>query len=382
MWSEAPGEPGGEAAQASGRGSRRPPRSGRSPPCCPCRGSETGAPPGRARRSRIERADVTPLLHGDRADARQRLAALVREEREVADHEDLGMSGNGEVRLDRRRGRSGRAERRGSCRRGRPRRPRPRGRSSPRCAAAGHEPGLRPPASRARRCGPRRRAAGAPRPRFPRSAPCSSGGCAGPPRSARRGPRAGRCGESRPRGRDRRSRRSPRRARHRSARRRRWRTSGALCRRSGSVSRSASSKASRMRRRISSASSRLLRPGARDSQSSCPKYACRAPEATTRVVVGEEPPSRERDLAPVRVDRNGLGQHDVRVLLAAQNRPDGVGDVGRREGRRRDLIEERLEEVMVAPVDHRDPDRSAGEAARRFESSESGAHDHDVRPSV
>ena len=37
---------------------------------------------------------------------------------------------------------------------------------------------------------------------------------------------------------------------------------------------------------------------------------------------------------------------------------------------------------MVPPVDQRDPDRSAGEAARRFEPSESGAHDHDVRPSV
>ena len=99
-------------------------------------------------------------------------------------------------------------------------------------------------------------------------------------------------------------------------------------------------------------------------------------------VVGEDPAVAEGDLATVGIDGNDLGQHDVRVLLAAQDRPDGVRDVGGGKGRRRHLIEEGLEEVMVPPVDHRDPDRSAGEAARRFEPSESGAHDHDVRPSV
>ena len=52
----APGEPGREAAQLRGRRARRSRRTGRRPPCCPCRGSETAAPPGRRDASRIERA--------------------------------------------------------------------------------------------------------------------------------------------------------------------------------------------------------------------------------------------------------------------------------------------------------------------------------------
>jgi len=53
-------------------------------------------------------------------------------------------------------------------------------------------------------------------------------------------------------------------------------------RRSGSISRSAASKASRMRRRMSRASSIVLSPGANRAQSSWPKYECAAPVATIR----------------------------------------------------------------------------------------------------
>ena len=63
-----------------------------------------------------------------------------------------------------------------------------------------------------------------------------------------------------------------RRARRRSARRRRARTSSTPRRRSGSASRSAASNAMRIRRRISVASSMVLRPGAHaPAHSSCPK---------------------------------------------------------------------------------------------------------------
>ena len=58
----------------------------------------------------------------------------------------------------------------------------------------------------------------------------------------------------------------------RSGRRRRGRTSSTRARRSGSCSRSAASKAIRIRRRISVASSIDFRPGATAAQSSWPKY--------------------------------------------------------------------------------------------------------------
>ena len=48
----------------------------------------------------------------------------------------------------------------------------------------------------------------------------------------------------------------------------------------------------------------------------------------------------------------------------------------------RDLVEERLEEVVVRAVDERDVDRGAAQGARGDEPAEAAAHDHDVRPGV
>ena len=52
-----------------------------------------------------------------------------------------------------------------------------------------------------------------------------------------------------------------------------------------------------------------------------------------------------------------LGHQHGRVLLLAQNVADRPGDVGRRERRGRDLVEHRLEAMMILPVDHGDLDR-------------------------
>ena len=102
------------------------------------------------------------------------------------------------------------------------------------------------------------------------------------PRTARRAPRSDRSNGSRSRACAGRSRRARRRARRRSARRRRPRTSATRAARAGSLSRSAASYARKIRRRISSASSIDLRPGASGAQSSLPKYECVAPVATIR----------------------------------------------------------------------------------------------------
>jgi len=60
----------------------------------------------------------------------------------------------------------------------------------------------------------------------------------------------------------------------------------------------------------------------------------------------------------------------------AQDRADRVRDVAGREAGRRDLVEQRLEEVVVAAVDHGQPDGGAGKLARRRQAPESGP-DHD-----
>ena len=53
-------------------------------------------------------------------------------------------------------------------------------------------------------------------------------------------------------------------------------------------------------------------------------------------------------------------------------------DVGRIQRRRRDLVEQRLKQVMVAAVDHRQPHRSVLECLRRRDPAESAADDHDM----
>ena len=54
---------------------------------------------------------------------------------------------------------------------------------------------------------------------------------------------------------------------------------------------------------------------------------------------------------------------DSNVALTTENGTDRGRDIGRRERCRRDLIEERLEEMVIVLVDEGDPDRR-GELAR------------------
>jgi hypothetical protein len=44
------------------------------------------------------------------------------------------------------------------------------------------------------------------------------------------------------------------------------------------------------------------------------------------------------------------------VLLMPQDDPDRLGDIGRRQYGGRDLIQERLEQVIIVAVDHGDID--------------------------
>src|SRR5262249_13372775 len=87
----------------------------------------------------------------------------------------------------------------------------------------------------------------------------------------------------------------------------------------------------------------------------------------------------EEELLVREVDTHRLGKDDFDVLLLPQNAADGEGDVARVEACRRDLIEERLEGVVILPIDERDPERGLAERVRCVESAESTADDHDTR---
>ena len=62
----------------------------------------------------------------------------------------------------------------------------------------------------------------------------------------------------------------------------------------------------------------------------------------------------------------------------AQQMADRPGDLRGRERRRRDLVEQRLEQMVVAAVDERDRDRRAGKAEGGFQPAKAGADDDDA----
>ena len=87
----------------------------------------------------------------------------------------------------------------------------------------------------------------------------------------------------------------------------------------------------------------------------------------------------DRDRAPRCVDaRHRSPQHANGVAVAKQS-ADRKGDVAGREAGRRDLIEERLEQVIVVAIDQCDVDRLILQVARASQAAEPGADDYDVR---
>ena len=96
-------------------------------------------------------------------------------------------------------------------------------------------------------------------------------------------------------------------------------------------------------------------------------------------VVGEHVARVEGHAPRRRVHRLRLGEEHAHARGVAQDGAERHRDVRRRQDGARHLIEERLEEVMVAPVHQCDAHVAAGEPARGVEAGEPAAHDHDVR---
>ena len=112
-----------------------------------------------------------------------------------------------------------------------------------------------------------------------------------------------------------------------------------------------------MRRRISVASSMLLSDDER--------------------VVRDRPTVGELDLTASDIDAHGLAEDHRRVALLAEQRAERLGDVARRQRAGGDLVQQRLEQVEVAPVDQRQPDLGVdAETASGVQPGEPAA-DHD-----
>src|SRR5580698_1309959 len=76
------------------------------------------------------------------------------------------------------------------------------------------------------------------------------------------------------------------------------------------------------------------------------------------------------------VKAGGLVHEDFDVLVVAEEGADGLGDLCRREDGERNLVEQRLEGVVVLAVDEGDVEREFGELEGCVDSGEASADDH------
>ncbi len=84
------------------------------------------------------------------------------------------------------------------------------------------------------------------------------------------------------------------------------------------------------------------------------------------------------DLLAFRVDVIDLAQENGDVLVPPQDAPDRLGDLARRQHGGGHLVQERLEEVVVAAVDHRYAQGGAPQGLRKGKPCEPATNDHDV----
>ena len=92
------------------------------------------------------------------------------------------------------------------------------------------------------------------------------------------------------------------------------------------------------------------------------------------VVVGDRPVAGQ-DALPARVEARHVGHPKFCVRLAAQDGAHGPRDLLGFEAGSRDLVEQRLEQVVVVAIDEHDVDRGLAQRAHGAQAAESRAHD-------
>src|SRR5437763_198383 len=97
-----------------------------------------------------------------------------------------------------------------------------------------------------------------------------------------------------------------------------------------------------------------------------------------KIVRELEPVSAANEAFP-RCDALHFGQQDLGVRLPAQQPANWSRDVGRRERRRRDLVQQWLKDVMVRAIDDGDGDGRILQCTRGVETAESTTDDDNVR---
>ena len=80
-----------------------------------------------------------------------------------------------------------------------------------------------------------------------------------------------------------------------------------------------------------------------------------------------------------RVDARNFRQNDVGIALPMEDAADRRCDISGRQTRGRDLVEQRLEQVVIVTIDDRDIKRRPRELRGRRKAAESRSDDDDAR---
>ncbi len=98
-----------------------------------------------------------------------------------------------------------------------------------------------------------------------------------------------------------------------------------------------------------------------------------------QVVERDDTPVGEGDRPGRTIDRSGLAEQDLDVPGAAKDRPDRRCDVARRQRRRRDLVQHRLEQMVIGAIDQGHVDGAARQLLGEIETREPAPQDHHTR---
>jgi len=90
----------------------------------------------------------------------------------------------------------------------------------------------------------------------------------------------------------------------------------------------------------------------------------------------------ETKLVRLSIDSADRGQQRCHLVAIPEEVADRPGDLGRRERRGCDLIEQRLEQVMISLIDECYANRRSGQTARDFQTTEASADNDDVMAPV
>src|SRR5688572_14971561 len=97
-----------------------------------------------------------------------------------------------------------------------------------------------------------------------------------------------------------------------------------------------------------------------------------------QVVIRQAVTAIQHQLLRRRVDALDAGEQDPQSLLFAQNPTDGRRDIARRQAGRRNLVQERLKNVMIMTIDDRHVARHPAQPPRGRKTGKAAANNHNL----